>query len=98
MAITVVSRWKGKQEDALPIAREAAPILKNHGATAFRLGYCHSGPYAGQIFTALIYPDGETYGRAMQALSEHAQYQRLLAEASKVAELQERSVIVTQDL
>jgi len=98
MAITVVSRWKGKQEEALPIAKEAAPIFKNHGATAFRFGYCHSGPYAGQLFAAVIYPDGETYGRATQAMWEDPQSQRLLAEASKVAELQERSVIITQDL
>jgi len=34
----------------------------------------------------------------MHALSEDAQYQRIFAEASKIAELQDRSVIVTQDL
>jgi hypothetical protein len=48
--------------------------------------------------TATIFPDGATYGRAVQALSEDAQMQRIVAEASKVAELQERSVIITQDL
>ena len=98
MAITVVSRWKGKQEDALPIAKEIAPLMKSQGATSVRLGYCHSGPYTGQIYAAIIFPDWATYGRAMQALSEDAQYQRIFAEASKIAELQDRSVIVTQDL
>ena len=98
MPITVVSRWKGKLEDALPIAREVAPLLKTQGATAVRLGYCHSGEYTGQVYAAIIYPDWATYGRAMQALSGDAQYQRIFAEALKIADLQERSVIVTQDI
>ena len=98
MAITAVSRWKGKLEDALPIAREIAPLLKNQGATAVRLGYCHSGEYTGQVYAAIIFPDWATYGRAMQALSADAQYQRIFADALKIADLQDRSVIITQDI
>ena len=98
MAITVVSRWKGKHEDALPLAREVAPLVKKHGATAYRLGQCYSGPDTGQLFTVVMYPDWATYGRAMHALSEDASYRRILADASKIAELQDRSVIVFQDL
>jgi hypothetical protein len=98
MAITVVTRLKGNQEDGLRIGRQVAPILKNHGATSVRFGYCHSGEYTGQLFGVSIFPDGATYGRAMQALSEDPQMQRLLAEAWKVVELQDRSVIITQDL
>ena len=98
MAITAVSRWKGKLEDALPIAKEIAPLLKGQGATALRLGYCHSGQYTGQVYAAIIFPDWATYGRAMQALSEDPQYQRIYAEALKIADLQDRSVIVSQDI
>jgi hypothetical protein len=98
MAITTVSRWKGKLEDALPIAKEIAPLLKNQGAIAVRLGYCHSGEYTGQVYAAIIFPDWATYGSAMQTLSGDAQYQRIFAEALKIAELQDRSVIVSQDL
>jgi hypothetical protein len=98
MAITTVSRWKGKLEDALPIAKEIAPLLKSQGATALRLGYCHSGQYTGQVYAAIIFPDWATYGRAMQALSEDPQYQRIYAEALKIADLQDRSVIVSQDI
>src|SRR5690348_16002676 len=53
---------------------------------------------AGWLFAAIIYQDWATYGRAMHALSEDAAYQRLYAEALKIGELQERSVIVTQEL
>lgn len=98
MAVTTVSRWKGNQEDASRIAREIAPILKRHGATALRWGTCHAGAYAGQMFAAIVFPDWTTYGRAMHALSEDAAYQRIYAEATKIAELQERSVLVTQEL
>src|SRR6266705_168386 len=98
MSITVVSRWKGKLEDALPIAKEIVPLFKNQGALSLRLGYCHSGEFTGQVYAAIIFPDWATYGRAMQALSEDAQYQRIFAEALKIADLQDRSVIVTQDL
>jgi hypothetical protein len=61
-------------------------------------GYCHSGAYTGQISVVAMFPDWATYGRAMQALSEDAQSQRMLAEALKIAELQDRSLIVTQEL
>jgi len=50
------------------------------------------------MFAAIIFQDWATYGRAMHALSEDAAYQRLYAEALKSGELQERSVIVTQEL
>ena len=98
MTITVVSRWKGKQEDGLQIGREIAPILKNHGATSVRFGYCYSGECTGQLFGVAIYPDGATYGRAMQALAEDGQYRQILAKALEIAELQDRSVMITQDL
>jgi|SRR5271167_1842281 len=98
MSITVVTRWKGNQEEGLRIARQVAPLLKKQGATSVRFGYCHAGAYTGHLSLATIYPDGATYGKATQALSEDPQAQRILAEALKIAELQDRSVIITQDL
>jgi hypothetical protein len=98
MAIVVVSRWKASYEQALPIARQGAAIIKRHGATSFRIGPCHSGPDAGQIYTAVAYPDWASYGRAQQALSADAEWQRLYGEALKIGELQDRSVIVAEEL
>jgi hypothetical protein len=88
LVITATSRWKGNREDALRIGKQIAPILKNHGATAMRLGYCYSGEYTGQLLAVVNFPDWATYGRAMQAISEDSQYQGLLSEALKIAELQ----------
>ena len=97
MAVTSVSRWKGNPEDT-HLAKEAAPIFKKHGAVSVRLGLCTSGAYAGQTFGVITYPDWATYGQAMQGLSEDADYKRILGEISKAFELQERSLMVIEDL
>ena len=97
MAITVVSRWKGNSQDT-GLVRELAPLLKKHGAASVRWGLCHAGANAGDLFAAIIFSDWATYGSAMQALSGDTDYQRIYTEASKIFELQERSVIVTEDL
>jgi hypothetical protein len=97
MAITSVSRWKGNPEDT-GLAKEIAPVLKRHGAVSVRLGFCHSGAYAGQTFGVLTFPDWATYGRAMQGLSGDPDYKRIFGELSKKFELQERSLMVTEDL
>jgi len=57
-----------------------------------------AGAYAGETFGAIIFPDWATYGRAMQALWEDPEYKRIIAELSKAFELQERSVLVTEEL
>ena len=99
MAIVVVSRWKGNYAQALPIARQAAAILKRHGASSARIGPCHSGPVAGHIFTAVTYPDWTSYGAAQQqAQATDSEFQRVFAEFARIVELQDRSVIVADDL
>ena len=99
MAIVVVSRWKGNYARALPIARQAAAILKQQGASSARIGRCHSGPDTGQIYTAITYPDWTTYGSAQQqSQAGDSEFQRVFAEFAKVVELQDRSVIVADDL
>jgi hypothetical protein len=98
MAIVVVSRWKGNHEQALPIGRQAAAIQKRHGATSFRFGLCYSGPDTGQLIVAATYPDWASYGRAQQGMAADAEWQRVLGEAMKIGELEDRSVIVTEEL
>jgi len=99
MAIVVVSRWKGNYAQALPIARQAAAILKRHGASSARIGPCHSGPAGGHIFTAVTYPDWTSYGAAQQqAQATDSEFQRVFAEFAKIVELQDRSVLVADDL
>lgn len=98
MAVIAVSRWKVNIEQARPVAREIAPLLKAQGATSVRIGACHAGPDAGKVYVAIAFADWASYGRAMQALSADPQYQRIYAEALKIGELVDRSLITAEDL
>ena len=94
MAIVVVSRWKGSYEQALPILREASPLMKETGATSVMAGVCHAGPDTGLIYTASTYPDWATYGR----VRGNAEFRRVLAEFLKVVEVHDRSIIEGEEL
>jgi hypothetical protein len=98
MAVVSVSRWKGNTQDATALVKEAAPLLKKHGAVSVRWGQCHTGEYVGQHFAVVTYPNWETYGKAAQAQSADPDYQRLYAEAINKFELLERFLLVAEDL
>jgi hypothetical protein len=97
MAVVVVARWKGDLEQATPLVKEVASGLKRHGAVSVHVGPCYSGAHAGQILTAVSYPDWETFGKAQQALATDPQLKQPYSEATKIMEIQERSVIVAED-
>jgi hypothetical protein len=97
MAVVTVSRWKGSAQDT-SLAKDIAPVLKKHGAISVRLGLCHAGSYAGQVFGVITVPDWETYGKAMQGITTDPEYQRVYAQLTQKFELQERSVMSVEDL
>jgi hypothetical protein len=97
MAVVSVSRWKGNFGDTR-LAKEVAPVLKKHGALSVRLGSCHSGAYAGQVFGVITFADWESYGKAMQGLSTDPEYQRVYGDMTRTFELQERSVMSVEEL
>ena len=97
MAVVVVSRWKGNPQ-GMRIFREGAPNLKRHGAASIRVGLCWAGPHAGQIFGAITFPDWEAYGKSVQALLTDPESQRIYGEITKAFELQERSILMVEDL
>ena len=97
MAVVVVSRWKGNPQD-IRIFREGAPNLKRHGAVSVRVGHCWVGPYAGQIYGAITFADWEAYGKSIQALLADPESQRIYGEITKAFQLQERSVLMVEDL
>ena len=98
MAITTVSTFKIDREQGLRLASQAAPIIKRHGATAVRFGFCHSGARTGTISVVITYPDWQSYGKGAQGMYEDSSYQALLTEVSKSGELLDRSIMVMQDL
>jgi len=97
MAVVVVSRWKGSPQD-VRLFREGVANLKKHGAVAVRVGQCWVGPHAGQVYGAITFPDWEAYGKSVQALTTDPESQRIYGEIAKAFELQERSVLMVEDL
>lgn len=96
MAIVHIVRWKGPND--LTLAREAAPLLKKHGAVSVRIGYGFAGDYMGQVVASITFPDWESYGRALQSLTADPDYHRVLAEAAKTFELLDRSIVVGEEI
>ena len=98
MPISSVTTFRIDREQGLRLAAQAAPILKRHGATAVRAGFCHSGAHTGTVTVVTMYPDWQAFGRAVQGMYEDQNYQTLFAEVVKTGELLDRSIMVMQDL
>src|SRR5216684_2993499 len=96
MPVTIVSRFKGNQ-DHTPTVKEAAAILKRHGAMSVRGGRCLVGGYAGEVVVATTFADWTTYGNGMQGLMADADWQKFQAGVASAFELQDRSIIASED-
>ena len=98
MPIISVTTVKADHEQAHRIITKMAPLIKQHGATSVLFGICHSGSRTGTVSVANMYPDWQAYGRAAQGMLDDKEFQGLLAEAAKVGEIVERSIMVMQEL
>ena len=96
MAVIIVTRFKGNH-DHTALVKEGAAILKRHGVTSVRAGRIFSGQYAGQLTVAATQPDMAAFGRGAQGLLADEAWLKFLTEMSKVFELQDRSIIVSED-
>src|SRR5215471_5404503 len=67
--------------------REIAAIAKRHGAVSMRAGRCIAGPYTGQVVSAITFPDGAGFGRALDSMLADPEYQRFVAEVVKDSDL-----------
>ena len=95
MAVVTISRWASSDAS---LAKELGAVIKKHGAISVQLGICHAGAYAGRSFWIIVFPDFETYGRAIQGLTADADYQKIYGELAMKFQLQERSIISVEDL
>jgi uncharacterized protein DUF6854 len=96
MAVIVVTRYKG-HGDHTAFAKEAAAILKRHGALSVRAGRGIAGDCAGEVVAATAFTDWEAFGRAMQALATDPDWRRMQSEAAKTFELRDRSIIAGEE-
>jgi hypothetical protein len=98
MPITSVITLKADHEEAHRIITKMAPLIKKHGATSVRFGFCHSGSRTATVSVVNVYPDWQAYGRAAQGMLDDKEFQGLLAEAMKAGEIVDRSLMVMQEL
>ncbi len=96
MAVTIVSRWKGR-DDPMPLLREEAPFLKKHGAISIRNGRCFAGSYAGEIVCATTFADWITYAKAMEALAADPEYMRVYQHFCQNFEMTDRAILVDEE-
>jgi hypothetical protein len=96
MTVNMIVRRKASYQDSrlVPLRNEGIALLKKHGAISHRFGYYHSGVHAGEIVVVVTYPDLDAHQRAMQGMSQDADWQRVAAEIEKIAPLQESYVTV----
>jgi hypothetical protein len=98
MPIVASSRWKADPDRAATIARELAPHLKEHGAERVSVGIVNSGQHAGDTILSVVYPDWETFGKAMQAQRSQEKVRQILSEVIKNGHLQGTSVVGFEEL
>jgi hypothetical protein len=98
MPIVSVSRWEISQNDAQQLVREAAPRIKEHGATQVRLGHIHAGHITGQTVVEVTYPDWQSFGQAMQRQRDDTQYQDVLNQAMQKGKLLNRTILSVEDI
>jgi hypothetical protein len=99
MFVDMIVRRIADYQDArlIPLRKEGVSLLKKHGAVSHRFGYYHSGPHTGQMYVVVGYPDLATHERAINGMSQDADWQRVAGEIEKIAPLQEMSLTVITD-
>jgi hypothetical protein len=98
MAVTSISRWNGgSRADVVAFAKKLKPIFRKVEGE-YQADQIYSGPHAGQWLISIRYRDWETYGKAMQALTNDTAYLEVLADVGAISQLTDRTLVVAVDL
>jgi hypothetical protein len=88
----------GNIEQAAPIARQIAAVLKRHGAASFRFGPCYAGGDAGKIYVGHhVSRLGDLWPGAASARGG-CRVPKPFSEALKIGEMLDRSIILAEEL
>lgn len=98
MPVVSVSRWQIDQNEALQIARDAAPMIKQHGAQTVSFGRIQTGDQAGQVTIVVTYANYEQLGQALEKARNDQQYLQLHTRALKAGRLISRNIVLTEEL
>jgi hypothetical protein len=99
MSVDMIVRRNGDYRDPRLVALrgKGVPLLKKHGAISHRIGAYHSGPYAGQMYIVIEYPDLATLEQAMQKMQNDPEWKTVGDEVEKLAPLLEASVAIVAE-
>jgi hypothetical protein len=99
MSVDMIVRRNGDYRDPRLVALrgEGVPLLKKFGAVSHRIGAYHSGPYAGQMYVVIGYPDVATQEQALQEMSNDPDWKRVGGEIEKLAPMLEISVAIVAE-
>jgi hypothetical protein len=100
MTVDMIVRRKANYRNPrlVPLRKEGIALQKKHGAVSHRFGYYHTGVHAGQVLVVVGYPDMPTHERAMQSMSQDADWQRVAGEIEKIAPWQEMYLTVITEV
>jgi hypothetical protein len=99
MSVTVMARYKGgTQEEVTPLAKKVKAIHQKHGAELYRIGKFHTGPYIGEWLVVVRYADWAAYAKAQDSLAGDTEYQQILAQVAKFAQMTSRNFVVGLDV
>jgi len=99
MPVTTFARWKGgNPTEIVEAAKQARTYHIKHGAEAVRLSRYHSGPFVGEWLVVAHYRDWTTYGKAVDGMTNDAEYQALVGRVMGIAQMVDRSTLVEYSL
>jgi hypothetical protein len=99
MPVDMIVRRYGDYRNLRLVAlrKEGVPLLKKHGAISHRIGEFHSGPYAGQMYVVIGYPDLAKLEQAMQDMANDPDWKRVAGEIEKLAPMLETIVAIVAE-
>lgn len=99
MSVDMIVRRNGDYRDPRLVAlrKEGVPLLKKHGAISHRIGAYLSGPYAGQMYVVIGYPDVATQEQALQEMSNDPDWKRVGGEIETLAPMLEVCVAIVAE-
>ncbi|HVB82537.1 MAG TPA: hypothetical protein VNE82_21630 [Candidatus Binataceae bacterium] len=99
MSVTQLTRFKGgKPEEMIKAAKQAKAHWEKQGAEYVGFSRIHTGSWTGQWLYLVRFPNWTAMGKAQDAISQDADFQKLLAHVLTMAEIVGRTTTIGVDL
>jgi hypothetical protein len=99
MTVSVVTARKGGTREAMIAAtRKLKTTVEKHGAEDLTLNQVVAGPDSGQWLIRIIFASWESFGKAMQLVSNDKGAQDAVAGLDSISEVTSRRMLASVDL